>query len=121
MIHISAITFNSNSQSKHWKVKSFKNLWELVNQRNFIYAIFKFCFRENVGKTLTENDESYILMHSLQDANIPKFLAEDVPLFKSILDDLFPGYVPPNRDHGVLEVRILTYSNEKKYCNNLQQ
>ena len=45
-------------------------------------------------------------MHSLQDANIPKFLAEDVPLFKSILDDLFPGIVPPDRDYGVLEVKL---------------
>lgn len=60
-----------------------------------------------MDKVMTENEESYILMHSLQDANIPKFLAEDVPLFKSILDDLFPGITPPDRDYGVLEVSFM--------------
>lgn len=53
---------------------------------------------------LTEKDEAYILIHSLRDANLPKFLAEDVPLFESILDDLFPGITPPEPDHGILEV-----------------
>ncbi|XP_052105827.1 dynein axonemal heavy chain 6-like isoform X2 [Mytilus californianus] len=61
---------------------------------------------DHMDKVMTENEESYILMHSLQDANIPKFLAEDVPLFKSILDDLFPGITPPDRDYGVLERAI---------------
>ncbi|VDI25995.1 Hypothetical predicted protein [Mytilus galloprovincialis] len=31
---------------------------------------------------------------------------KDVPLFKSILDDLFPGITPPDRDYGVLERAI---------------
>lgn len=73
-----------------------------------------------MDKVMTENEESYILMHSLQDANIPKFLAEDVPLFKSILDDLFPGITPPDRDYGVLEVslcfspRVITHQKFNK-------
>lgn len=53
---------------------------------------------------LTEKEESFILIHSLREANLPKFLAEDVPLFESILADLFPGVNPPDPDHGVLEV-----------------
>ena len=53
---------------------------------------------------MTAEDEAYILIHSLQDANLPKFLAEDVPLFESIMADLFPGIKPPEQDHGVLEV-----------------
>lgn len=57
---------------------------------------------------LTEKEEAYILIHSLRDANLPKFLAEDVPLFESILADLFPGVTPPDPDHGVLEV-ILSF------------
>nr|KAI8735296.1 dynein heavy chain 6; axonemal-like [Biomphalaria glabrata] len=58
------------------------------------------------GEKITENEESYILIHSLRDANMPKFLAEDVPLFESILDDLFPGVTPPAQDTGVLEKSI---------------
>ena len=50
-------------------------------------------------------EEAHILIHSLRDANLPKFIAEDVPLFESILDDLFPGIKPPQQDVGALEVR----------------
>ena len=58
-----------------------------------------------LAKELTDEDESHVLIHSLRDANLPKFLAEDVPLFESILDDLFPGVTPPELDQGSLEVR----------------
>ncbi|XP_059157269.1 dynein axonemal heavy chain 6-like [Physella acuta] len=58
------------------------------------------------SKKITEEDESFILIHSLRDANMPKFLAEDVPLFESILDDLFPGVIPPAKDNGTLEKAI---------------
>lgn len=51
-----------------------------------------------------EEQESYILIHSLRDANLPKFLAEDVPLFESLLEDLFPGLKPPKLSHQALEV-----------------
>lgn len=68
------------------------------------------------SRNLTENVESFILIHSLRDANLPKFLAEDVPLFESILDDLFPGVVPPEPDYGVLEKAI----NIAVRDNNLQ-
>jgi dynein heavy chain len=64
-------------------------------------------FRADLSSVrLSEKDEAYILIHSLRDANLPKFLAEDVPLFESILDDLFPGITPPEPDHGILEVRF---------------
>ncbi|XP_053375273.1 dynein axonemal heavy chain 6-like isoform X4 [Mercenaria mercenaria] len=59
-----------------------------------------------ISVKLTEKEEAYILIHSLRDANLPKFLAEDVPLFDSILADLFPGIVPPQPDHGILEKAI---------------
>ncbi len=56
--------------------------------------------------TLTEEKETQVLMQSLREANIPKFLAEDVPLFESILADLFPNkYLNPT--HNVyLEVML---------------
>lgn len=67
------------------------------------------------SKKITEEDESFILIHSLRDANMPKFLAEDVPLFESILDDLFPGVIPPAKDNGTLEVKkISNFKMEKQ-------
>ena len=60
-----------------------------------------------IAKELTDEDESHVLIHSLRDANLPKFLAEDVPLFESILADLFPGVTPPELDQGGLEVIII--------------
>ncbi|WAR20146.1 DYH6-like protein, partial [Mya arenaria] len=61
---------------------------------------------DRMNVTLTEKEEAYILIHSLRDANLPKFLAEDVPLFDNILADLFPGITPPEPDHGILEKAI---------------
>ena len=60
-----------------------------------------------IAKELTDEDESHVLIHSLRDANLPKFLAEDVPLFESILADLFPGVTPPELDQGGLEVIVI--------------
>jgi dynein heavy chain len=35
--------------------------------------------------------EDLVLMRSLRDSNMPKFVYEDVPLFKGLIADLFPG------------------------------
>ncbi|GFO34548.1 dynein heavy chain 1, axonemal, partial [Plakobranchus ocellatus] len=63
--------------------------------------------KDHLGiREITEADEAFILIHSLRDANMPKFLAEDVPLFESVLEDLFPGVTPPDQDYGALEKAI---------------
>ena len=53
-----------------------------------------------------EEEESHLIINAVKDANIPKFVAEDVPLFKSILADLFPGLDPPAPDNKLLKVII---------------
>ncbi|KAG5457288.1 MAG: dynein heavy chain, N-terminal region 2-domain-containing protein, partial [Olpidium bornovanus] len=50
--------------------------------------------------------EDVVLIRSLRDSNLPKFLAEDVPLFRGILQDLFPGVVIPNQDYGALQTQV---------------
>ena len=38
-----------------------------------------------------KRDEDKIILSSLEDANFPKFIDEDIKLFKALLSDLFPG------------------------------
>ena len=49
---------------------------------------------KKVTKSLSgqeKRDEDKIILSSLEDANFPKFIAEDIKLFKALLTDLFPG------------------------------
>lgn len=78
--------------------KHFEIVWGLP-----LTVLFQNAVKSHPSRLLSDQ-ESYILIHALRDANVPKFLAEDVPLFESIMFDLFPGVEPPKMDNQLLEV-----------------
>ncbi|RKP20476.1 dynein heavy chain 6, axonemal, partial [Rozella allomycis CSF55] len=59
-------------------------------------------------------NEDVALIRSLRDSNLPKFLADDIPLFKGILNDLFPAVTVPPLDYGVLLNAIQDSMTERK-------
>eukprot|EP00002_Diphylleia_rotans_P013198 TRINITY_DN2570_c0_g2_i4.p1 TRINITY_DN2570_c0_g2~~TRINITY_DN2570_c0_g2_i4.p1 ORF type:complete len:2678 (-),score=502.92 TRINITY_DN2570_c0_g2_i4:4443-12476(-) len=60
--------------------------------------------------------EDVVLIRALRDSNLPKFLADDVPLFLAIISDLFPDVFIPTYDYGPLQSAIETQLKSAKYA-----
>lgn len=57
--------------------------------------------------------EEEVLFRALRDMNMPKFVFEDVPLFKGLLADLFPGLNVPRVSFETLKVAVETDYSER--------
>ena len=55
-------------------------------------------------------------MRTLRDMNLSKFVAEDVPLFLALIEDLFPGLKAPAMKHPLVEPAV----KKAVDANNLQ-
>ena len=49
----------------------------------------------NLKRANPELSEDVLLIRAMRDANVPKFLADDLPLFNGIVQDLFPNLQIP--------------------------
>ena len=53
-----------------------------------------------------EMHENISLIRAMQEANVPRFLADDLPLFNGIISDLYPNLEIPPVDYGGLQTAV---------------
>ena len=90
---------------------------QLSNQRHYDWGLRNILsVLRTMGATKRENaekSEAFLVYRTVRDMNLSKLVAQDVPLFLSLLADLFPGMSPPPKGEYPKEEAILKTVVEK--------
>ena len=70
----------------------------------------------NLKRRYGDENESILMLRAINEVNLAKFLAYDLPLFKGITSDLFPGVKLPEIDYS----HMITALEDSLKENNLQ-
>ena len=60
----------------------------------------------NLKKNEPDTEEDLHMLRAMRDSNLPKFLRDDILLFRAIIKDLFPGVQEPNATYPALEAEL---------------
>lgn len=69
----------------------------------------------SLKRSNADMSEELVLMRALRDMNMPKFVYDDVPLFRGLINDLFPGLDCPRVGYKVLNDAVAVDLDERGF------